>query len=605
MRDNEVVASIVAGDPNGLASAYDRYADPLFKYCKSLLSDPADAADAVQDTFVIAASRLDGLREPERFRAWLYAVARNECLRILRAKKGTSALDEAHDVTDDSADVSEHAQRAELRALFEDAAAGLNPGEREVIELQLRQGLEAGEVATVLGVSRNHAHTLLSRARDHLETCLGVLLVGRAGRGECGELGAMLAGWDGRLTVLLRKRVHRHIEQCATCTARRAFELRPAMLLDLSPGAAMAAGAAESFRLAFGAPPGLKAHTIALATGHGPAAAAHSTAVLGRAGAFGRQGFPKPAHAGLAGQHGVAGGVRTLRSSPRGQAAMAAAVVVAVAIAAVAFALTGRAEHFTPSANPKSPGSAPAPPSATATAAATKSATGRPATVKSATVKPTAPKPTARVSAAPASLTPTPATMGPSPTPPTASPSSSARAAPPHAPATASKTPTPTRASSPPPPPPAPPPPTRPTPGTLSVLPGGGTMIVAPGLTGTLVSLHASGGTVRWSVSVANDPDHVVSVSPADAGTLTPADPAITLTVRVSQFVRCGRGTGTPCPAVTISPAGATLAVWTGWTLPFRRSRHQPSAARGSRTPGGDPRAGTPPPVPTRHITIR
>src|ERR1700761_6573844 len=140
MRDAEVVASIVAGDPNGLATAYDRYADPLFKYCKSLLSDPADAADAVQDTFVIAASRLDGLREPERFRAWLYTVARNECLRILRAKKGTSALDEA----DDSADVSEHAHRAELRALFEDAAAGLNPGEREVVELQLRQGLEAG-----------------------------------------------------------------------------------------------------------------------------------------------------------------------------------------------------------------------------------------------------------------------------------------------------------------------------------------------------------------------------------------------------------------------------------------------------------------------------
>src|ERR1700733_7089706 len=362
MRDAEVVASIVAGDPNGLATAYDRYADPLFKYCKTLLSDPADAADAVQDTFVIAASRLDGLREPARFRAWLYTVARNECLRILRAKKGTSALDEAHDVTDDSADVSEHAHRAELRALFEDAAAGLNPGEREVVELQLRQGLEAGEVATVLGVSRNHAHTLLSRARDQLEACLGVLVVGRVGRAECDELGAMLAGWDGRLTVLLRKRVHRHIEHCATCAARRALELRPAMLLDLSPGAAMAAGAAESFRLAFGAPPGLKAHTIALATGHGPAAAAHSTAVLGRAGAFGRQGFPKPAHASLAGQHGVAGGVRALRSSPRGQVAMAAAVVVAVAVAAVAVALTGRAEHFTPSANPRPPGSAPAAP---------------------------------------------------------------------------------------------------------------------------------------------------------------------------------------------------------------------------------------------------
>ena len=73
--------------PRGLADVYDRYADPLYKYCRSLLGDPADAADAVQDAFVIAASRLGGLRDAERLRAWLYAVARNECLRIGRARK--------------------------------------------------------------------------------------------------------------------------------------------------------------------------------------------------------------------------------------------------------------------------------------------------------------------------------------------------------------------------------------------------------------------------------------------------------------------------------------------------------------------------------------
>jgi len=172
MRDTEVVASIVAGDPDGLATAYDRYAAPLFKYCRTLLSDPADAADAVQDTFVIAASRLDGLRDPERLRAWLYSVARNESLRILRSKKRTSPFHEASDVTDDSGDVSEYAERAQLKTLFEEAAAGLNPSEREVIELQLRQGLEAAEVADVLGVSRNHAHSLLSRARDQARRVL-------------------------------------------------------------------------------------------------------------------------------------------------------------------------------------------------------------------------------------------------------------------------------------------------------------------------------------------------------------------------------------------------------------------------------------------------
>src|ERR1700722_10163414 len=308
MRDSEVVASIVAGDALGLATAYDRYADPLYKYSRTLLADPADAADAVQDTFVIAASRLGGLRDPDRLRPWLYAVARNEALRILRSKRGTSTLDEARDITDDSGDVAAGAERADLRALLEDAAMGLNPGEREVIELQLRQGLETAEVATVLGVSRNHAHALLARARDQLETCLAALLVGRAGRGECDELGALLAGWDGRLTILLRKRVHRHIERCPTCDARRARELRPAMLLDLSPGAALAAGAAISLRLAAGAPEGLRAHTITLATGQGVGAVAHRAAVLSRAGAFNRSGFPRPAHGGSGGGGGGGGG---------------------------------------------------------------------------------------------------------------------------------------------------------------------------------------------------------------------------------------------------------------------------------------------------------
>ena len=56
-----MVAAIVAGDPEGIAEAYDTYALPLHSYCLSLLAEPADAADAVQDTFLIATAKLAGL----------------------------------------------------------------------------------------------------------------------------------------------------------------------------------------------------------------------------------------------------------------------------------------------------------------------------------------------------------------------------------------------------------------------------------------------------------------------------------------------------------------------------------------------------------------
>ena len=122
MHDSEVVASIVAGDADGLAEAYDRYADPLYKYCRTMLSDPADAADAVQDTFVIAAARLAGLREPRRLRAWLFAVARNEALRILRAKNATPTLAQAADGSAGSADAGDDTERAD--SVWDDLSPG-------------------------------------------------------------------------------------------------------------------------------------------------------------------------------------------------------------------------------------------------------------------------------------------------------------------------------------------------------------------------------------------------------------------------------------------------------------------------------------------------
>ncbi len=182
MRDSEVVAAIVAGDPAGLAAAYDRYAAPLYTFCRAMLREPADAADVVQDTFVIAVPGLSGLRDPERLRPWLYAVARNECHRRLRSGGQQAPLEEAPEVTDEAADVGADVEKAELRTLVREALSGVGPAEREVLELQLRQGLSSGEVASVLGISRNHAHALLSRARNQLEMSLAVLVVARAGR---------------------------------------------------------------------------------------------------------------------------------------------------------------------------------------------------------------------------------------------------------------------------------------------------------------------------------------------------------------------------------------------------------------------------------------
>ncbi len=280
MQDREVVAAIVAGDPDGIAEAYDKYAMPLYSYCRSLLREPADAADAVQDTFLIATSKLGGLRDPGKLRSWLYAVARNECYRKLRSGEATSALDEAVDMTAEAADVTSGVEQAELRQLVRDAIAGLNPAERDVLELSLMQGLDGDELAAALGVSRNHAHALQSRARSQLERSLGALLVARTGREDCAALDTLLAGWDGQMTVLMRKRVSRHIEQCEVCGELKRRELSPALFAGALPLVALM--------------PGFREHVLKMCADFSSAGLARRASVAARAGQFGPAGFPKP-----------------------------------------------------------------------------------------------------------------------------------------------------------------------------------------------------------------------------------------------------------------------------------------------------------------------
>jgi RNA polymerase sigma factor (sigma-70 family) len=320
MEDREVVAAIVAGDPAGLAEAYDRYAMPLYSYCRSMLREPADAADAVQDTFLVATAKLRGLRDPGKLRSWLYAVARNECLRRRRAVNSLSALEDAADVPAKTAEIGTATEQADLRDLVRAAIGGLNPGEREVIELSLGHELDGDELASALGVSRNHAHALLSRARSQLERSLGALIVARAGRKACTDLDAMLASWDGQLTVLMRKRISRHIEQCEVCGERKRRELSSALFAGVMPLAALF--------------PGFREPLLRVLADRTPAGLAHRLSVANRAGPFGPTGFPKPVH-----PPGTLPWHRVQRHSHAVVAGAATSVMAAGAIAAVV--LTG------------------------------------------------------------------------------------------------------------------------------------------------------------------------------------------------------------------------------------------------------------------------
>jgi hypothetical protein len=160
------------------------------------------------------------------------------------------------------------------------ALTGLSPADREVIELNLRHTLDEADLADALGVSRNQAHALVTRARAQFEGSLGVLLVARAGREACSGLDDILAGWNGELTILLRQRVNRHIESCEVCGERKRQELSPAMLLSMLPMVAL--------------PAGLREQIFRLIVDRSPAGVGYRDLVVRRAAPFSHSGFPRP-----------------------------------------------------------------------------------------------------------------------------------------------------------------------------------------------------------------------------------------------------------------------------------------------------------------------
>ncbi|MCV7119125.1 sigma-70 family RNA polymerase sigma factor [Mycobacterium nebraskense] len=207
--DTELARAAAAGDRAALAAIYNRYASPLHAYCVGMLRDRHAASDCVQEVFCIATTELPKLRNADKLRPWLYAIARRNALRALSDRRREAACDELPD----------------------DAATGPGPFTLTA-QLAYRHGVTGIELAQALGISHDSTKKLLQRLRDTVERSLGALLVARrAPQNGCPQLAADLSGWDQQFTVLMRKRIARHIESCSTCDEYRRSALNAVAML--------------------------------------------------------------------------------------------------------------------------------------------------------------------------------------------------------------------------------------------------------------------------------------------------------------------------------------------------------------------------------------
>ena len=266
--DERLVEQVRAGSEPAFEAIFDRYHRGLLGFCRHMLGSADEAEDAVQQTFLAAYRAMVGSDRELRLRPWLYTIARNRCVSILRARREQPAGDLVEPETENlSAAVH---RREDLRELLRDLAR-LPDDQRAALVLAELDALSHEEIADVLGCPRERVKALVFRARS-------TLTASRLARETpCTEIREQLAVLRGG--SLRRNTLRRHLRDCPGCRAYRAElgEQRRALalILPVTPtlglkGAVMGASSAAGAGTAAGG--GAAATGGVAATGGGASA---------------------------------------------------------------------------------------------------------------------------------------------------------------------------------------------------------------------------------------------------------------------------------------------------------------------------------------------
>jgi RNA polymerase sigma factor (sigma-70 family) len=299
--DDRLVELVRAGSEPAFEAVYDRHHRGVLAFCRHMLGSPDEAEDAVQHVFLAAYRRLvgdDG--RAVNLRPWLYTIARNRCLSVLRVRR-ERPLDEVAEPSTEH--LAEEVQRREdLRTMLRDVAE-LPDDQRAALVLAEVGDVSHEDIAEVLGVRREKVKALVFQARSSLAASRTAREV------SCSDVREQLAELRGG--ALRRTSLRRHLRDCAGCREFRsavAVQRRAlAVLLPVVPSA------------------GLKAAVMGSAFGGGVAAAGGAATGAGAgSGAAGGS-----AAAGASG----GGAALTGAASSVGGAGLAAKALVVVAVA--------------------------------------------------------------------------------------------------------------------------------------------------------------------------------------------------------------------------------------------------------------------------------
>jgi RNA polymerase sigma factor (sigma-70 family) len=252
--DERLARQAGAGDVQAFEIVYERYHGPLYGYCRSILRNDADAQDALQSTFAAAFAALRTGQRDAPIRPWLFRIAHNESISVLRRRRPAFELSAASEHGTASVE-DEVAGRAQVSLLWRDLRE-LTDRQRSALVLRELSGLSHEEVAIALGTSVGGARQMIFEARQSLfEFAEGRDLA-------CDEIRRTISDADGR--SLRARRVRAHLRECTPCAAfAAAIPARTGELRAIAPVLPALAAGGLLDRIALASAGGRSAHGLA------------------------------------------------------------------------------------------------------------------------------------------------------------------------------------------------------------------------------------------------------------------------------------------------------------------------------------------------------
>lgn len=229
--DVRLVQKAAKGDRKAFTTLFYRYFQSVYNYALTLCRDPAMAEDLTQEAFIRAHTNLDRFGSPWNFRTWIFRLAHNYFIDLIRKEREVDSLEEGEHVISANPSPEKETLLRETADRVKNTLDQLSVPHREILVLRELNGFSYIEISEILSITLSNVKVLLHRARAAFKEIYGIQLLLEDPVGECEEVAGLLHALHDKEDLFDQERlVKEHLKKCEACQQRKQWLVSQSLL---------------------------------------------------------------------------------------------------------------------------------------------------------------------------------------------------------------------------------------------------------------------------------------------------------------------------------------------------------------------------------------